>query len=106
MSPTALPAAHAEVRIDIGGFVGIAPCGPVDNPVAVESWDEYAGHRAEAGRYIVQTAPRRDDPELAADNDFASAPIPPKEGEYAPSVSHSRTASQSRTGMPRFKGLP
>jgi hypothetical protein len=31
----------ALVRLDIAGFVGVAPRGPVDQPVPVESWSEY-----------------------------------------------------------------
>ena len=29
------------VRLDVAGFVGVAPRGPVDQPVAVESWSDY-----------------------------------------------------------------
>ncbi|MDD9206706.1 hypothetical protein PU560_09540 [Georgenia sp. 10Sc9-8] len=34
-------AALGAVRLDVTGFVGVAPRGPVDRPVAVESWSEY-----------------------------------------------------------------
>src|SRR5262245_13424195 len=30
-----------SVRLDIAGFAGIAPRGPVDQPVTVTSWSEY-----------------------------------------------------------------
>jgi hypothetical protein len=29
------------VRLDVAGFVGVAPRGPVDQPVVVESWSDY-----------------------------------------------------------------
>lgn len=32
------------VRMDIAGFVGIAPRGPLDTPVPVESWRQYEAH--------------------------------------------------------------
>ncbi|TRO58524.1 phage tail sheath C-terminal domain-containing protein [Streptomyces sp. IB201691-2A2] len=35
------PLAFRPVRLDIAGFVGIAPRGPVDTPVAVDSWSDY-----------------------------------------------------------------
>jgi uncharacterized protein len=33
--------AFTAVRLDVAGFVGVAPRGPVDQPVAVESWSDY-----------------------------------------------------------------
>lgn len=33
--------AFRPVRLDVAGFVGVAPRGPVDRPVAVERWTEY-----------------------------------------------------------------
>lgn len=35
------PPAFRPVRLDVVGFVGVAPRGPVDTPVAVESWTDY-----------------------------------------------------------------
>jgi hypothetical protein len=35
------PPAFTPVRLDVAGFAGVAPRGPVDVPVAVESWDDY-----------------------------------------------------------------
>jgi hypothetical protein len=35
-----LPILRAE-RLDVAGFVGVAPRGPVDVPVAVDSWSDY-----------------------------------------------------------------
>lgn len=35
------PAAFQPVRLDVAGFVGAAPRGPVDVPVAVDSWADY-----------------------------------------------------------------
>lgn len=35
------PAAFQPVRLDVTGFVGAAPRGPVDLPVAVDSWADY-----------------------------------------------------------------
>ncbi|MCJ0874259.1 hypothetical protein [Streptomyces sp. AP-93] len=35
------PLAFRPVRLDIAGFVGVAPRGPVDTPVAVERWSDY-----------------------------------------------------------------
>ena len=35
-----VPALRAE-RLDVAGFVGVAPRGPVDVPVAVDSWSDY-----------------------------------------------------------------
>ncbi|MEU6863232.1 phage tail sheath C-terminal domain-containing protein [Streptomyces sp. NPDC046876] len=31
----------APVRLDVAGFVGVAPRGPVDEPVAVDRWSDY-----------------------------------------------------------------
>ena len=33
--------AFTAVRLDVAGFVGVAPRGPVDQPVPVESWSDY-----------------------------------------------------------------
>ena len=41
VAPAEPPAAFVPVRLDIAGFVGAAPRGPVDTPVAVGSWTEY-----------------------------------------------------------------
>ena len=35
------PPAFQPVRLDVAGFVGAAPRGPVDLPVAVDSWADY-----------------------------------------------------------------
>jgi len=35
------PPAAGPVRLDVAGFVGVAPRGPLDEPVAVESWSDY-----------------------------------------------------------------
>ena len=37
-APPQAPAAFAPVRLGVAGFVGAAPRGPVDVPVAVGSW--------------------------------------------------------------------
>ncbi|MFF3935666.1 phage tail sheath C-terminal domain-containing protein [Streptomyces phaeofaciens] len=41
------PLALRPVRLDIAGFVGVAPRGPVDTPVAVERWSDH--HRRFGG---------------------------------------------------------
>ncbi len=35
------PPAFQPLRLDIAGFVGVAPRGPVDTPVAVDRWSDY-----------------------------------------------------------------
>ncbi|MFD0271978.1 hypothetical protein ACFVGY_36230 [Streptomyces sp. NPDC127106] len=35
------PSAAAPVRLDVAGFVGVAPRGPVDEPVPVDRWSDY-----------------------------------------------------------------
>lgn len=40
-APPQPQAAFTPVRLDVAGFVGAAPRGPVDTPVAVSSWTEY-----------------------------------------------------------------
>ncbi|MFK0252414.1 phage tail sheath subtilisin-like domain-containing protein [Streptomyces sp. NPDC090445] len=35
------PPAGAPVRLDVAGFVGVAPRGPVDEPVPVDRWSDY-----------------------------------------------------------------
>ncbi|MER5728122.1 phage tail sheath C-terminal domain-containing protein [Streptomyces sp. NPDC002138] len=35
------PPAFGPVRLDIAGFVGVAPRGPVDTPVALDRWTDY-----------------------------------------------------------------
>ncbi|MFE2143617.1 hypothetical protein ACFXA3_18085, partial [Streptomyces sp. NPDC059456] len=37
------PSARPE-RLDIAGFVGVAPRGPVDEPVALDRWSDYRSH--------------------------------------------------------------
>lgn len=40
-APPQPQAAFAPIRLDVAGFVGAAPRGPVDTPHAVSSWTEY-----------------------------------------------------------------
>ncbi|MFI5979773.1 phage tail sheath C-terminal domain-containing protein [Streptomyces sp. NPDC051555] len=35
------PPSFGPVRLDVAGFVGVAPRGPVDTPVAVDRWTDY-----------------------------------------------------------------
>jgi hypothetical protein len=35
------PPAFSPVRLDVAGFVGAAPRGPVDTPVAIDGWTDY-----------------------------------------------------------------
>lgn len=41
VAPLQTQAAFVPVRLDVAGFVGAAPRGPIDTPVAVNSWTEY-----------------------------------------------------------------
>ncbi len=41
LAPPRVPEALGRVRLDIAGFVGVAPRGPVDEPVAVTRWSEF-----------------------------------------------------------------
>jgi phage tail sheath protein FI len=40
-APPLRQAGLAAVRLDVAGFVGVAPRGPVDEPVVVTSWSDY-----------------------------------------------------------------
>jgi hypothetical protein len=79
------PPAFRPVRLDVVGFVGAAPRGPVDTPVAVESWTDYlwrfGGHEgvgllpyavnaffSQGGvrAYVLRVSPLPRDPDPAA----------------------------------------
>lgn len=58
-APERVEPSFQPVRLDVAGFVGVAPRGPVDQPVAVQSWSDYQrrfGGFAGPGRlpYAVQ----------------------------------------------------
>jgi hypothetical protein len=42
-APERLDRSLRPVRLDVAAFVGVAPRGPVDQPVLVQSWTDYAG---------------------------------------------------------------
>lgn len=41
LAPPREPGTFRPVRLDVAGFVGVAPRGPVDTPVATTSWTDY-----------------------------------------------------------------
>jgi hypothetical protein len=119
------PASHpafAPVRLDVAGFVGVAPRGPVDQPVPVESWSDYlwtfgdsqsgpGGLGASVHSFFAQGGlralvlrvsplPRAPDPEALlarAAYDIAVA-APGARGDSRPDVLHLQASSEGKWG--------
>ena len=120
--PPVPAAASTQVRLDVTGFVGIAPRGPVNQAIPVRGWDEYlarfggygpatgsrcpglladavAAYFRQGGElaWVVRVAPWPD----PAYPDPATLPPDPDPRRPGPPIAHRHPSAVTGTGAPR-----